>query len=727
MRAHGAVMVVLGLAASIVAGGAAASASPNSDPSPSLPLAAAPAPVSEPGARAIKPRPTSSHPSADPVEAVDLGTELVVGRRAARKGTVTRVTAAQMERSGARSVDEVLDAVPGVAVQRHPKSGATVHIRGFDERATLLLVDDVPVREVYSGHLDVGSLLVESFEVLEVDRGVTSVLYGPNALAGVLHLRSRRSAGADARLGQLRVYGGQWHAGTLYDAGASLLLGGRPWRSLRATVALGYHRSEGTLLSSDWRAAPSNAEYHEDGGVRDGSDYERLAGYGRLEWSPAAAWRVSLAANSHVQERGIPDFEGGGRVRYWRFADYSTHVLTLSAEHRPSSRRGPGWAGVRLAAYLSLHADTLEDFEDSRREDLTTSPLAWFAASEYRNSSAGLTVFPSWRLGPGNRLHAAAMFNGDTSRQRELPVLSPEGSGGWDPWARHGASTAHAALEDTQRVGPVRLVAGAGMSSLWLTEHELREQSYAVDTRRLQAVDGRALVDWQTPWSGLRFMASAGRKTRFPTLKELFANVVGGNPGLLPERAWMVEVGCDGGGQGALPLDARWHLRGFHNSVSELITWQRQRYENVAQATTAGMELGGGLRPWGPVGLDLAYTYLYTWDDTQDRELDYRSRHSVRAQVNLRGRRGTSAFVQAVARSRQVGWRPDPLSGEWRAERLPGHVLLGARLRQDWAMSAAYQAHVALDVSNLLDTNYVAGSFAPQAGRRVHLGLGTTF
>jgi len=659
-------------------------------------------------------------------EPVDLGQELVVGRRAARKGTVTTLGEADIERSGARNVGEVLGSLPGAAVQWHPKSGATLQVRGFDQRAALLLVDDVPVREVYGGHLDLASLQLEPFDVIELDRGVTSVLYGPNALGGALHLRSRKGGAPGARLGKVRIYGGQWHADRLYDAGGSLLLGGRAFGSLAGTVALGYHRSEGTLLSDDWRPSASNAEYHEDGGVRDGSDFERLVGYGRLQWDPSPSVRLSLAANSHVQERGVPDFEGGGRVRYWRFTDYSTHVLSLTGEHRPARRRGAGWAGARLSGYLSLHGDTLEDFEDSTRRQPTSSSLAWFAASEYRNSSAGLTFFPSWRLGPGNRLDAAAIFNADTSRQRELPVASGGAAVSWQPWARYGAATLHTALEDTQRIGPLRAVLGAGVSTLWLTSQELRGEAYALDSRRVQAVDGRALLDWQTPLRDLRLMASGGHKTRFPTLKELFANVVGGNASLRPEQAWMFEAGLDGGGR-SLPAGARWRVRGFYNAVRDLIALRRQRFDNVAEATIAGAEMGVGLRPWGPLELDLAYTLLHAWDETEDRALDYRSRHNLLGSVQMHGRHGTSAALSALMRSEQVGWRPDPLSGGWIEERLPAHALLGVRVKQEWALGPAYRAHVALDVHNLLDSDYVAGSFAPQAGRRVHLGLGTTF
>ena len=65
-------------------------------------------------------------------------------------------------------------------------------MRGGESRFARILVDGVPVNQP-GGGFDFGSALPLELERLEVVRGAASSLYGTDALAGVIHLVTRRA------------------------------------------------------------------------------------------------------------------------------------------------------------------------------------------------------------------------------------------------------------------------------------------------------------------------------------------------------------------------------------------------------------------------------------------------------------------------------------------------------------------------------------------------------
>ncbi len=109
------------------------------------------------------------------------------------------ITAEQIRLSGARTLDEVLETVPGLHVSVSSTRFTPVYaIRGihtFDNPQVLMLVNGVPITQAFLGDRGAYSTLpVESIERVEVIRGPGSAVYGADAAVGVINVvtRSRR-------------------------------------------------------------------------------------------------------------------------------------------------------------------------------------------------------------------------------------------------------------------------------------------------------------------------------------------------------------------------------------------------------------------------------------------------------------------------------------------------------------------------------------------------------
>jgi len=656
-------------------------------------------------------------------DAVDTEYRTVVRSiRPESPGTSTTVTAEDIEMTGARTVPEALALVPGLEISTSPKQGATLRLRGFDERAMLIMYDGIPLREVYDGHFDISSILASGIGTISIERGIPSLLYGANVMSGVISISSPEITKGLEAGGELN--GGQIHDGKLMDIGGKARFAGRFGAFTLELDAATLH-SKGYVLSDDYEQTSQNQSFHEDGDVRDGSDYAKSIVHGGASYTFANGLKLNLVANAIFMDRGMPPFEGSGYVRYWRFKYYNTYQVGLGAVYQPRSMPASwGFAGIRGHANMSFHKDDIQDYQDATYQQLTTNPLAWFVASAYDNQSFSTAAMPSFVLWKGNRLDLGIGYGIDTNRQREIPVPKDGAVTDWGPEDLYRTQTFHVAAEDNQHIGRWSIVGGLGVVGMSLMSNQLRDRSYPVNDNLMTALEARLVTDYAIS-DHVKVVAGMGRKTRFPTLKELFSNQVGGNPNLNAEIAWMTELGVD---LTDLPIRGfSVTTRGFYNRLTDLITKQYDAYANVAQATTAGTEVEASYRIVD--GLDVAanYTYLYSRDETSDRILDNRAPHTASTMLSYRSPFGLSVSGQGIFRSGEQSWYADGVTGVWKEDRLPGYFLLNGHLRYEYTVVPGCAIYATFSATNILDRDYVQGGFEPRPGRELRASIGFTY
>jgi hemoglobin/transferrin/lactoferrin receptor protein len=112
-------------------------------------------------------------------------------RRIDAPRSVSIITAAELRRRNYRTVPEALNDVAGVLVQETNYGGGSPIIRGLVGNQILLLLDGVRLNNAiyrlgpnqYLNLIDIGQV-----EQIEVVRGNGSVLYGSDALGGVVNI-----------------------------------------------------------------------------------------------------------------------------------------------------------------------------------------------------------------------------------------------------------------------------------------------------------------------------------------------------------------------------------------------------------------------------------------------------------------------------------------------------------------------------------------------------------
>lgn len=143
----------------------------------------------------------------------ELGEVVVSGKNDAVNQTtdVSSITAEEISEAHALTVPQALSYVPGVTVTTGRKNEPEIRIRGMNQQEALILIDGVPYYETNYGKLNLEQLSTEMIARIDVIKGASSVLYGSNAMAGVINIITKKqgikaSVSATAEVGNDGAY-----------------------------------------------------------------------------------------------------------------------------------------------------------------------------------------------------------------------------------------------------------------------------------------------------------------------------------------------------------------------------------------------------------------------------------------------------------------------------------------------------------------------------------------
>jgi iron complex outermembrane receptor protein len=195
---------------------------------------------------------------------------------------VSVITEEDIARSNAQNVADLLRTVPGVFVSDWTanRKSVTVDIRGFGETGplnTLVLVDGRRVNQIDLSGTDWSQIPLDQVERIEVIRGGGSVLYGDNAVGGVVNIITKKGKGKPSV--QAEALGGSY--------GLNIQRGS----------------SRGTL--GDFRYAV-HARHENTNGFRDNGYYEGKDFGGSVGYDLGDIFSIDLTTNYHADRFGLP-------------------------------------------------------------------------------------------------------------------------------------------------------------------------------------------------------------------------------------------------------------------------------------------------------------------------------------------------------------------------------------------------------------------------------------
>ncbi|MDY7231878.1 TonB-dependent receptor plug domain-containing protein [Hyalangium rubrum] len=515
------------------------------------------------------------------------------------------ITRAEIVASGVQNAAELLAAHPGLEVLS-TFSGSTLRVQGLGPEYALILVDGERVNGRVGGAVDLSRLSLEDIEQVEIVKGPSSVLYGSDAVAGVVNLitrRARRPLGADIRL----TYG-----------------------SLQQIDVDGTGEARG----EGWGVRVS-------GGLQRRDAYDLEPADIGTTGSSLAGFQVSARGDLNGEQRGLTSTVSYAR-RVQRGVDLGETGATFDRASRDDTLTvllAPSW---KLSDAMSLRAEA--NYTGFKRRYVLDQRNASTLDSveDTRDQLARLGGQLDTRLGERHALVSGVEFLGE-----HLAADRLEGGRG-----RRGRASLYAQDSWTALLQPrLVLVPGARLD---------------LDSQFGPALTPRLALRLD-PLSALTLRASYGWGLRAPSFQELlldFENpsvgyTVRGNPDLQPERSRSLSLSVEF--RPAAP-SLLW-VSGFQHSLRDMISISLRQdaqgqnfvYTNLERASVRGGELGLRQKIPGGFTVDASYTLTDGRDRETDQPLEGQARHRFTSQVTWRFRPwGLEAWVRGAL----VGSRP---------------------------------------------------------------------
>ncbi|MEO8164068.1 MAG: TonB-dependent receptor plug domain-containing protein, partial [Betaproteobacteria bacterium] len=143
-----------------------------------------------------RPNPFPTNPLSEDTLVTPSRTETL---RSQTGSSVTVITGEQIRQSRQSSVLDVLKGVVGVDVVQAstPGSVTSVFMRGANSEHTKVLLDGIPLNNPANPTraFDFGTLTVDNIERIEIVRGPQSIVYGSDAIGGVINIITKRGEG----------------------------------------------------------------------------------------------------------------------------------------------------------------------------------------------------------------------------------------------------------------------------------------------------------------------------------------------------------------------------------------------------------------------------------------------------------------------------------------------------------------------------------------------------
>jgi vitamin B12 transporter len=598
---------------------------------------------------------------------------------AARVPAVTVLDGQLLRLAGVRDVAEALRLVPGVAIVRSGGPGAitSLFMRGGESDYVKVLVDGVPVNDP-GGAVDLAWLSLDNVDRIEVVRGPASVLYGSDAVAGVVQIFTRRGSGRLAVDGELAAgsYGSRrWEL----QSSAS--------RSDRGNLALGA------------------AGQHTDGHLAFNSSYDQQT----ISWQGALLLgrRTSLASSARYSDDEFHyPTDGAGRVvdrNAFRRDRRALAQATLGHDF------GKGW---RLEASLAgLDGRGRNDDAPDGPAD-SSGFYAYFSDSHLLRRSA--TAQLHWLRGERSALTLGAEWSLERLRSSD----SSNYSSAWSQFRgqRHNRA---AYLQWLASAGRLSFSAGA--------RYDDNDTFGAFRTARAGVA-----IDL---WKGGTLRLAGGTAFKAPTFYETFNTAFSlGNPLLRPERS----LSWEGGVRQQLAAGLAVAVDAFSQRFRDLIQYTYRspndpNYFNVARAAARGIEVEASWIPSRLWRASVAATFLHTRVDdagfdsgpgatfVQGNRLLRRPDRLLSTTLVATPGRSTSVALTA----RYVGERDDRDFSSFPAKPvvLPSYLRLDGNLVQQLGHLGSHPMSLTLRVENILGRGYQEVANFALPGRTVTIGL----
>ncbi|WP_300490014.1 TonB-dependent receptor [Flavobacterium sp.] len=442
-----------------------------------------------------------------------------------------RISQVAMEAHNKVEVSRSLNLLAGVNLTASgPRNESMVSVRGFDLRAVPVYMDGIPVYVPYDGYVDLARFTTFDLSAIDVSRGFSSLLYGPNSLGGAINLISKKPSEKMEYDGSLGLINTNGYRGNL-NIGSNL---GKYYFQ----AGYSYLHRDSYRMASGFTTRP-----YEDGGERDNSyRTDQMISF-KAGWTPNERQEYVLGYRFQKGEKGTPVYVGDDpmnplytKPRFWQWPDWDKETYYFL-----SNTRLKGKDYIKSRMYYDTFKNILNSYDDA---SYTAQTKAYAFQSLYDDYTYGGSVEFGTAVIPKNLLKFSVHYKSDIHREHNSN----------EPVRNFKDNTGSFAVENTYAVTEkLTFIPGIGYS--------IRKNDTAEDyNSTTQMVSDFEKTGASNAWNGQlgvfynfkenqKASFTLAHKTRFATIKDRYSYRMGTaipNPGLKPEKAVNYDLSYSG-------------------------------------------------------------------------------------------------------------------------------------------------------------------------------------
>ncbi len=461
-------------------------------------------------------------------------------------------------------VGQALNLLPGVTLSAvGPRNESTVYVRGFDLRQVPVFIDGVPVYVPYDGYVDLGRFTTFDLAEINVSKGFTSVVYGPNTLGGAINLVSRKPTKSFDFDGRAGIMNGEGHRLNL-NAGSKI---GKFYIQASASRL----KQNTYPLSKQFETKPLQETLNRDNAYRDDTKYSAKVGF-----TPNATDEYAISYVNQQGSKGTPPYIGTDTrqtARFWQWPYWNKESIYFISKTALSQT-----SYLKARLYYDTFTNLLSAFDNNTYSSQTRGSSF---NSYYNDDTYGGSLELGKQLAKNHQLKASAHFKQDHHRENNAS----------EPVRHVIDQTLSIGVEDFYTVNSKWLF----VPGLSLNNHRsLQADNYSSTTKEItpfpanhsQALNAQAGLFF-TPTNLEQWSLTAAKQTRFATIKDRYSYRMGSaipNPDLKAESALHLEAAYRN------QITSRVKAQGslFYSRIQDVIQQVNNVQPNVYQLQNAG-------------------------------------------------------------------------------------------------------------------------------------------
>lgn len=544
----------------------------------------------------------------------DLGVvEISTNKNATPPPGVEKISKSQMELNNAISVTDVAIATPGVSIKgaSGSRNESMINVRGFTSTRVPIYIDGIPAYVPYDGNMDLGRFTTVDLSQIDISKGASSVLYGPNSLGGVINLVSiKPTKELEAELHYGMKYGSTKGEASknLFDSQEDFRVGTKQEKFYLQVIGSfreGYNGPTPDGLHSTTDLSHSNETRDKKIGLKAG-------------FTPNDTDEYSLTYAKQEGDKTGKIYQGKdpnslGKDRYWYWPDWNKESWYFL-----SDTQFDGWY-IKSKIYYDKFINELQNMANSKFNTIANGKQGW--VSYYDDYSFGGGIEVGVDTSDNNIIKFAPSFKEDLHKERNLYPKLPTNN---EPWQKSKDRMYSFAIEDTYSFSEMTsLTIGArydkrdavSAQEFGVPEWGSGSAYYLFNfpTKDDDAFNYQALLEHSFDDKDSIY-ASFAKKTYFPTLKERYSSRFGKNlqnPNLAPEQSLNYEIGYKRDFD-SFDISSALFYSDISDKIEAIKVGVLEQNQNVGKAEIYGVELGANAMLLDNLKIGTNYTYMHS-------------------------------------------------------------------------------------------------------------------